>query len=265
MRTMDTPPVTMVNMQARPQADVAVLFLHHAGGSGFPYLQLGARLCERLEVFAVDLPGRGTNFGRPLQSEAMPTIGGIVDAVLERGLASERPLLLVGHSLGAELAYHVASELLNHVDADALQVVLSARGCQMPVARPARDLSDQGILALLHRHGATPQEALEDPALRHFVLTTMRSDLQLLDQLEQRPRHRLQCGAHLVGGDRDVDVNDTLGGWRPLFSACAAPSLFEGGHFYIFDNPHFVPWLESRALALTDFAASYTQGSTHSD
>ncbi|MET0551343.1 MAG: alpha/beta fold hydrolase [Xanthomonas sp.] len=262
---MNTPALAVINLQPRPQAEVDVLFLHHAGGSSFPYLQLGAGLCPRIEAFAIDLPGRGTNFGHPLQCEAAPTIAGILAAVLARGLGSERPLLLVGHSLGAELAFQVATALLGHVAADALQVVLSARGCQPRSSLPARDLSDRGILALLDRHGATPQEVLEDPALRQFVLATMRSDLLLLEQLERLPRHRLPCRAHLVGGDRDVDVNGALAGWRPLFAACDAPALLDGGHFYLFDDPHFVPWLESRALALSDATASHAEGSLYSD
>lgn len=243
----------LVNVRPRPQAGVELLFLHHAGGSSFPYLQLGMNLSAEIDVFALDLPGRGTRLCTPPQSDAALVLSDITDEIARAGLGRKRPLLLFGHSLGAELAFHLAGRLSAAGVADErLEVILSGRGCRPeggPDAR-YRDLSDERILALLRELGGTPAGALQDPSTRRYILDIMRADLELLGSLAAQPKCALSCRAHVLGGTHDTISAADLEGWGRFLGRPVTPYLLPGGHFYLFENVALTAWLENQARRL---------------
>jgi surfactin synthase thioesterase subunit len=129
-----------------------------------------------------------------------------------------------------------------------LGLVLSARGFfdaadTDPVVSPK--LSDQAILDLLQQYEGTPAEVLADAELRRYVIRVMRNDLALLGGLCRLPKQVLDVPVQLVGGDGDSRVPvSRLAAWQQVFNRAVTPKIFAGGHFYLFSNLDFAPWLE---------------------
>ncbi|WP_434627408.1 thioesterase II family protein [Chromobacterium sp. CV08] len=241
-------------MKNRPDAAVQMLFLHHAGGSSFAYMQLAHGLSAAIEPFCLDLAGRGSRFLEPFQEDAEATLAEILAAIRRRGLGRAKPLLLFGHSLGAELAYQLARRLRRESPAMRLGLILSGRGFVEPgesAEGPDATMSDAEILRLLEQYGGTPPEVLAQPELRRHVIDAMRNDLRLLQSLCGLPKPALDVRADVVGGDLDHRVPPAgLARWGRALSVPAAPRIFAGGHFYLFSEPRLIPWIEERAAAL---------------
>ncbi|MDQ1834732.1 thioesterase II family protein [Massilia scottii] len=240
--------------QRRPGAAVQLLFLHHAGGSSYPYLQIGNQLSASIEPFCLELAGRGSRLLEPLQADPELTLSGIVAAIRHLGLGRDKPLLLFGHSLGAELAYQLADRLQRESPQMVLGLILSARSFVGPDAKggaPSMPMSNAEILHLLQQYEGTPAEVLADAELRQYVIGVMRNDLALLAALCRLPKPILPLAAHVVGGDGDSRVPvSRLADWERVFAALVTQRLFPGGHFYLFSSPEFIPWLEERAHKL---------------
>ncbi|WP_052878048.1 thioesterase II family protein [Chromobacterium subtsugae] len=254
--------------RSRPDAAVQLLFLHHAGGSSYPYLQLAQQLSGSIEAFCLELAGRGGRFMEPFQADAERTLEEALAAIERRQLGRRKPLLLFGHSLGGELAYQLAHRLRRRAPRLKLGLVLSARGFVDPdsmAAQPGEALSDADILQLLEQYEGTPPEVLADPEMRKYVIGVMRNDLALLASLSRLPKPALDVDAHLAGGDADSRVPlARLAGWRGAFAAPARQKIFAGGHFYLFASEEVIPWIEERARELAEYPPAGDSAERHS-
>ncbi|GAA4902794.1 alpha-beta hydrolase superfamily lysophospholipase [Actinomycetospora succinea] len=101
-----------------PDAAAVVILLHGAGGHGAMLLPYGRLVDGRAEVIAPDLPGYGdTRVGGPV------TWSDWIACVADLVRGQQRPVVLVGASLGGMLAYEVAASVgsaVRHVVATCL-------------------------------------------------------------------------------------------------------------------------------------------------
>ncbi|MQL47519.1 alpha/beta fold hydrolase [Photorhabdus khanii] len=240
----------------RPEAEVQLVFLHHAGGSSYPYLQLAHKLSGLIEAYCLELAGRGARISEPFQSDVETVLSDILAAIKHLGLGEDKPLLLCGHSLGAELAYQTAYRLEREAPGKKLSLIISARSFVEPdvLGSELHDaLSDADILHLLEQYEGTPSEILADPEWRKYVISVMRNDLRLLASLSRLPKPALNVQAHLVGGDQDRRVPvSRLAEWNRVFTVPVTQKIFTGGHFYLFTHDEVIPWIEERARELAE-------------
>src|SRR3954465_2576403 len=91
-----------------PAAPPRLIVLPHAGGSASCYLPLLAPLWPRVEVLAVQYPGRQDRLGeRPISD-----LHALADCVAEELEPwTDLPYTLFGHSFGATVGYEVALRL----------------------------------------------------------------------------------------------------------------------------------------------------------
>ncbi|CAQ84548.1 MULTISPECIES: thioesterase II family protein [Photorhabdus] len=240
----------------RPEAEIQLVFLHHAGGSSYPYLQLAHKLSGFIEVYCLELAGRGARFSEPFQADVETVLSDICTSIKHLGLGDNKPLLLCGHSLGAELAYQVAYRLEREAPEKQFSLMISARGFIEPGTLGSERnevLSDADILRLLEQYEGTPSEVLADPEWRKYVIGVMRNDLSLLASLSRLPKPVLNVQTHLVGGNQDKRVPvSQLAEWRRAFTVPVTQKIFTGGHFYLFTSDEVIPWIEERARELAE-------------
>ncbi|MFJ4254150.1 alpha/beta fold hydrolase [Microbacterium sp. NPDC090003] len=108
-------------------ADAPVILLLHGGGvAGWMWDPVRDRLATEYRVVIVDLPGHGRSVDEPYASHA-ETVGGLARVLAEE--SPVRPAVVVGFSLGAQLAVLLAAEHPNLVDR---AVVVSAQTVPLP-------------------------------------------------------------------------------------------------------------------------------------
>lgn len=223
-------------------ASCRMLVAHHSGGASTAYLPLARLLPDDVEVVGVVLPGRERRFSeglRPLSPS------GAVREVLEEAVQLPRlPTVLFGHSLGAAL---VIGLLVEGPPGLAAAAVLSSPP-PVPSPQVSTEWTEEAVLEVVRRGGATPAEVLEDPWFREHLIELMRHDLSLSQGLAavygEAP---LSLTPHLLAG-KDDDLLP-LGHLRArTWRTPATPQLqvLPGGHFFLLEESN----LEQVAAAL---------------
>ncbi|MCU1720611.1 MULTISPECIES: thioesterase II family protein [unclassified Pseudomonas] len=231
-------------------SSLTLLCLPYSGASAMVYSRWRRKLPAWLNVRPVELPGRGARLAEPLHTDL---------AALARQLAAEQrltanqPYAVLGHSLGALLAFELVHEL------QALgcrpPVALFACGTAAPSRREEYDgarlreaKSDAELMDELRTLQGTPEEVLANEELMSLMLPILRADFLLCGHYAYRQRPALRCPLHVFGGEDDRASEEQLLAWRAETQSDFSLEVFPGGHFFIHEHEDRVLGVLSAAL-----------------
>lgn len=184
------------------------------------------------------LPGRDDRFREaPYQSLAE-----LADDAAE-AIASllPRPFLLVGHSMGAYVAWEVARRLEESQGPLPHRCVVAACGAPRP-RDPATNIShlpDQDFVEeVIRRYEGIPEGVRNEPELLALVVPPLRADLRMIEQYACPPVVPIDTPIVALGGEQDPSVApQRLEEWRNWTSGGFSARWFEGGHFFLYPPP----------------------------
>lgn len=215
----------------RPAASARLLCLPCAGGGATMYRDWPQRL-PSLEVLALQLPGREHRIREaPLRDR-----GALLTAVRAAlaALPPGPPLVLFGHSLGAQLAFELARELCRD---GAPPLHLFAAGARAPHLAPRRILHDLPLPQLLDelvRMGGTSPRVVAEPELVALIEPMLRADLRLAETSVLPAAPLLPVPITAFGGSEDVQVAAAdVAAWRLVAGAGCTVEFVRGGHFFV--------------------------------
>ncbi|QGW76914.1 alpha/beta fold hydrolase [Pseudomonas alkylphenolica] len=219
-------------------SSLTLLCLPYSGASAMVYSRWRRKLPAWLNLRPVELPGRGARMGEPLQTDMQFLARQLAS---EQRLAASQPYALLGHSLGALVAFELAHEL-------------QALGCSSPVAlfacgtaAPTRredyndgnwrePKSDAALIEELRKLKGTPEEVLANQELMSLTLPVLRADFLLCGRYSYRQRPALHCPLHVLGGEDDRATEEQLLAWRRETLGDFSLETFPGGHFFIHEH-----------------------------
>ena len=160
---------------------VELVCLHHAGGGAASFHPLRRALAEigaEVAFTAVTLPGRESRRDEPRHVDAETCVRALADE-LEELLC--KPHVLLGHSMGAILAYLLAQQRISRgLRAPEAVIVASCRAPHLPAPLVDLHLLDDHELATeLARYGGLPTEVLNRPDWLALLMPTVRDDLRI--------------------------------------------------------------------------------------
>ncbi|WP_033826194.1 thioesterase II family protein [Kitasatospora sp. MBT63] len=203
----------------------------HAGGSASYWHPLSGLLSPRTEVLAVQYPGRQDRFTETPLRSITELAARAVDAL---GESDGRPLLLLGHSMGAVVAYEAARLLESSGAGPDLLMVSGRRAPHLRRPEAAHLLDDRALLAHLASLDGTDAGLLADPEIVALALPAVRADYAALTGYQYREREPLRCPVTaLVGDDDPVTSPADARGWERYTAAGFDLKVFPGGHFYL--------------------------------
>jgi surfactin synthase thioesterase subunit len=212
-------------------ANARLVCLPHAGGSAPFFLPVSAALSPRVDVVAVQYPGRQDRRGEQPLNEMDALAGSICQVLLGQ---PKLPLTLFGHSLGAIVGFEVARRL---EAAGQYPVRLFASGRRAPST--SRDEAvhlrdDDGILAELRLLNGTASAVLSDDELMRAALPALRADYQIAETYRCMPSDTVCCPITALTGDNDPKAKiDEVDGWAQHTTAGFDLRVFSGGHFFL--------------------------------
>ncbi|MEV5576774.1 alpha/beta fold hydrolase [Spirillospora sp. NPDC052269] len=204
----------------------------HAGGSATYFRPLSEALSRSLRVLAVQYPGRQDRIREPLPA----TIDEFADAAFTalEPLMKE-PVAFLGHSMGAVIAFEVATRMKERLDAHPSVLFLSGRRSPAVQRESAVHLlDDAGLVEHLKRTSDTDPRILEDASVLEMILPPLRSDYRAVETYRYRPGPKLDCPVvALVGEQDDSATAEDARGWADHTTAYFSSHTFPGGHFFL--------------------------------
>lgn len=236
---------------AEDKSRPVLLCLPHAGGTARAFIGL-SRAFPGHRVVPLELPGHGMRMREPfardlatavddLARQAAPHVGG--------------EYLLLGHSLGAALAFEVARHWSRAGRSPAGLVLVGRNGPGAPLPyEPIHRLDTAAFLDGIRRLGGTPPQLFENPELVHLFAPVLRSALTLSETYQPLPgRGEIDCPLWLCAGEDDpLADRDGMLDWTRFAAGPVTVDILPGGHF-ILDDAEFHAFL-SGVLALSPAA-----------
>lgn len=232
----------------RPDAEVALVCLPHAGGTAAGYFSLSQRLSEEADVIAAQYPGRQDRLREPCLRSVQELASGAAPE-LDRLIAG-RPFVLFGHSMGAAVAFELALSRRREGARAPHALFLSGRGAPgRGVDRGIRFLDDDGLIAEVRRLAGTDSLVLDEPELVRLALPSLRADYGAAETYDAGPGAVVDCDVVALTGDGDdhVGIADAEH-WREHTTGAFELQVFEGGHFFLNDHEPRIAELVGTAL-----------------
>lgn len=205
----------------------------HAGGAASMYRNWPNGLSDKLEVCAIQPPGREDR----LTDCPFARIDALVQAVAEQLRAwLSVPYALFGHELGALTAFELARRFRRVGLSGPVRLIVA--GCPAPhlpgPAPPIHKLPDNQFLDRLTGSLATvPDVVRRRPDLLARILPGLRADFAMLETYAHSPEDRLECPITALGGAADPTVPpDALSAWAEHTSTFSQ-QMFTGDQFFL--------------------------------
>lgn len=224
--------------RAAPKSDakVRVFCFPFAGGSVSTYMPWLKLLHADAELIAIQLPGRGN---RLLDIPYADIDLLVADLFAEIKPFLDRPYIFFGHSMGAKIAFDLATQFhRNHLPLPVKFIVSgSAAPFKSRKSAAVHALSDADFIRRLSELNGTPDKVLNNKELMGYLLPALRADFRMTETYLREDNCVLPTAVVIYGGERDEAIpQEDLLAWVDVFEKTEETYLYPGGHFFL--NEH---------------------------
>ena len=216
-------------------ADVRLICLPHAGGSASGFFRLSAALPSWAEVWAAQYPGRQERRREPAFTDVRALAEAMAEVLADR---QDRPYVLLGHSMGALVAFELALSLSRRgVRSPGMLVTSGRRAPSTTRVETVHLRDDAGVAKELRLLSGTDPTFLQDPELVEMIMPVLRADYQAVETYQAAPNSVVACPITALVGDHDPRTTiDEARAWQAHTTAEFDLRVFAGGHFFLEDR-----------------------------
>ncbi|HWM02388.1 MAG TPA: alpha/beta fold hydrolase [Actinophytocola sp.] len=236
MTKTTAPPVELWlrGFHRKEAATALVVGFPHAGGAASAFSALSAALPADIDLLAVQYPGRQDRRGEPFADEIALLADGVAAALAEHG---DLPLYLLGHSMGAIVAFETARRLAER----GTVARLFASAAWPPAPNwgdpDLDDCADDLIIDHLRMLGGVPEALLRDPETVREMLRLMRGDHRALRRYLCPPDATVAAPITVLLADEDPkNTLEQVSGWARHTTGEYGVELVPGGHFAVVER-----------------------------
>ncbi|MEU8327935.1 alpha/beta fold hydrolase [Micromonospora sp. NPDC048839] len=225
-----------------------LICLPHAGGSASFYFPMSRALSPRVDVLAVQYPGRQDRRTDP-RIEDIGQLADEITAALRPRLRSS--MALFGHSMGAILAFEVTCRLEQQHGIIPAHVFVSGRRAPSTYRHETVHLrDDDGIVAEMRELSGTDARILADEELLRMAMPAIRSDYTAVERYQPGAAAVISAPITALTGDADPrSTLDEVAAWRRHTTGEFATRTFAGGHFFLANHQEAINRLVADRLA----------------
>lgn len=221
-----------------------IFLLHFAGGNKYSFDFLKGYLKSDIQLFPLELPGRGQRFGEPFVFDIDAAATDYVNQI--KSLRNNDKYLIYGHSMGATIGLFAAQKMEDLLDPPEYLIVsgnagpgakeIDAEGKE--VIQPKRYLmNDEDFKEELRELGGIPEAILESEEMYDFFSPIIRADFEVLEKEDLSLRKiKINTPIHAMMGDSEKKA-DQIENWKKFTTEDFSQRIFEGNHFFIHSYP----------------------------
>lgn len=219
--------------QMSGQETVRLFCFPYGGGNAIVFRQWQLYLPDWIQVFPVQLPGRGIR----IQESSFQQLDLLIEELAEAIFPYlDRPFFFFGHSMGALLGFELTRFLRDHKRKQPVHLFVSGyHAPQLPDPNPPiHHLPQQEFIDEIAKMNGTPEELLTNPEYINIFLPSLRADFQLCETYQYRSGEPLTCPITAFGGKEDPETSvEMLRAWKKQTVSRFELEMFSGDHFFI--------------------------------
>lgn len=219
-------------IKAIKQPKVRLICFGYAGGSTQTFFNWPEFLPDHVEFWLVQLPGHGSELLKP----PLTNMGDIVKLLMQSPPDDQIPYVILGHSLGAKIAWEYMKALLNSGARAPYYFIASGSGS--PTVKSHMydkfPLNQQQVVEELLFLKGTPKEVLNNKELMNMFMPTLMADFNLVAGYCETSGFTTDIPLCLMAGQHDerVDIS-RLDEWKEVFTGKYTLHIVDDEHFFI--------------------------------
>lgn len=230
------------------KANLRLFVFPYAGGASWSLRNWINELPSAIEVFLIELPGRGSLIKERPLIEFSLLIQGIANAI---DPLLNKPFAFFGHSMGGLLSFELARLLRKNSGVIPIHLFISA--CPAPQFNAIKllphNLPKDAFIEKIKQLNGIPCKVIQNHEFMDFILPILRADFKALRTYSYIKESPLDCPISVFGGLEDLEIShEQLEMWKNETTSKFTLSMFEGDHFFIYSARKIL--LESISLKL---------------
>ncbi|MBY9080751.1 thioesterase [Paenibacillus sp. HN-1] len=213
---------------------IRLFCIPHAGGSADIFGKWKRHLRPGVELFPIELAGRGRRVDEPLYKCFSEAVDDVFRVVQEN--AGQQPYAVFGHSMGSWIAYELYYKMISAGLHKPEHIFFSGR--HAPHMKKDRNLllrlqNDEFLQQVNGTTGSSDWDNDKIPALRALI-----ADFKIIEGYAFTPGlEPIDCRISILGGKKDNMIDcDELREWLSYSSQSAELFQYEGGHFFCYSE-----------------------------
>lgn len=216
-----------------PDVQVRLFCLPFAGGSASAFRTWATHLPTKVDVIAVQLPGREARIAEPAHDRLESLVPAIADAMIP---VLDKPYAIFGHSLGALVAFDLDRELrTRRIRAPERLFLSGRRAAHLPARdKPIAHLADDEFFSAVARIGGLPDGFVLEDELAQLLMPTLRADFAVSEKYDPTQAQPTPTPISAYSGVDDPWVSGlAVRAWSELTCSDFTFHALPGSHFFI--------------------------------
>lgn len=216
-----------------PDALIRLFCFHHSGGGASAYYPWVDYLSSKIEMIAIQLPGREDRFVESLNNNLNDIITKLSK---EFAIYKDKPFFVFGHSLGALISYEFINSVHQLYSLYPRHMIISAtKAPHLPLRRKELSkLDNKSLKEELRIYDGVDKRILNNDELLDLFLPIIRSDFGIYENYNFLKSMPVPCDILALSGDEDQTVTqEEILAWSVYTTGQFEHMSFPGKHFFI--------------------------------
>lgn len=231
-----------------------LILFHHAGGDKYAFQYLSQKLNQDFEIIYYELPGRNYRLNESLLFDIHQIVDDAYNTILPY---TQNDFVFIGMSMGALISFLVSEKLHQKNKNLPKHIVLSSRKSieQYTTIHQVANADDDTFWNYVKSFGANIDGILQHHELKNFYEPILRADFKALEYFNHHYHNHLSTQlpisvSSLFGKD-DIHIDiEGANSWNKYFTKEFEVKVFEGGHFFLYNNNEAIEYIRNKALSL---------------
>lgn len=219
--------------------NIKLFCLPYAGGTSMYYMKWKQYLCSNIEVYPLEMAGRGKRFGSNLFENMYDVVKDLFSILAkELDKLDDFEYAFFGHSMGTVIIYELMKKIKQYNYKEPIHIFMSGRvPPSFQEKKIIHNLSYDEFKREISNLGGVPDDIINNNDVFDIFLPILRADYKIIETYKFSKSPKWNFDISVLNGRNDPEVEDYyISKWDMYTNKKCNFYLFDGGHFFINEN-----------------------------